>query len=259
MFSQVIDLLVRKRQQRTRVLLLALRLLFTLVLTSMLATRLGHDVERWVWADPQLAMARLFDGSYVMAFALYILVWKLSFGLVHYFLTLYGIFLSGSIYRLLARAIQKEPRLVGKAWYEPAMVVIAWMFNMVDIVVIEPSGVRPGSQFYRFCDYLKAVDSGKRGTSEYQASLVISLTIQFLVIYSLVGIQVLLPWYLKMAAILVLGSLIMSNLISFALDTLISLKHRRLLELLTRMDSRVTTQNGTSMQEVDKHLPLGEG
>jgi hypothetical protein len=236
MFSQVIDLLVRKRKQRTRILLLALRVLFSIVLTCKLATGIGYDVGSWVWASPEEALKRVFDGSYVLAFALFFIVWKLSFGLVHSVLTWYGIFVAERLYRLLARAIRREPGLVGKVWYEPVLSVIIWMFNLVDVVVIEPSGVRPGTQFYRFYDYLKDVDKGKRETDVYQASLTISLTIQFLLIYSAANIEVVLPWYLKLAAFAILADLFLANLMSFALDMLISLKHGRLLDLLAPID-----------------------
>ncbi len=236
MFSQVIDLLVRKRKQQTRILLLALRVLFSIVLTCKLATGLGYDVGSWIWASPEVALKRVFDGSYVLAFALFLVVWKLSFGLVHYLLTWYGIFVAGKLYRLLERAIRKEPGLVSKVWYEPVLAIIVRLFNMVDVVVIEQSGVRPGTQFYRFYDYLKAVDKGKRETGEYQASLTISLTIQFLIIYSGTSIEVVLPWYMKLAVFAVLLDLFLANLISFALDMLISLKHGRLLDLLGSVD-----------------------
>lgn len=237
MLSQVIDILVRKRKQRTHILLLALRIFFSMVLSCKLATGLGYDVESWVWASPEQALERVFDGSYVLAFALFLIVWRLSFGLVHYVLTWFGIFVAERLYRLLAKAVRKEPSLLGKVWYQPVLEIITWIFNLVDVVVIEPSGVRPGAQFYRFYDYLKEVDKGKRETNEYQASLSISLTIQFLIIYNTANIAVVLPWYLKLAAFAILVDLFLANLISFALDMLISLKHARLLDLLSPIDS----------------------
>lgn len=236
MFTQIVDLLVRKRKDRTRILLLSLRLLFSVVLTAMLAAGLGFEYKSLLKADLNVLLEKCLDGTLVLAFALLFLVWKWSYGLIDFILTGVALFSAERLYRFLAKAIGGSPGLNSKPLYVIVRDIFLWFFNMVDIVRVEHGSVRPGTQFYKFYDYLRAVDKGKQRTDVQQFMLSIALGLQFMIIWANLEVAPQLPWYVTAAGVIVLLNLFVSGLVGLILDTLIAIKHGLLLDLLTPLD-----------------------
>lgn len=237
MFAQVVDLLVNERTERVRVIVLLLRLLFTLSLTAKFAGVMGIDLHTTDLLTYQAALIRLLDGTVVLCFGLFYFVWYWSYDVVENILTFPALYVAQRFYDLLDQATRGIHPINRKLWFPILRDGLLWFFNMVDIVVIERNTLRPGRQFYKFYDYLRAVDKGKRETDTTQFTLTISLCIQFVVIYSCIDIPLpTIPTVVLIGAYLLVLGLLVSSLMGLVLETLIDTKHGRLLELLRPVD-----------------------
>lgn len=241
MFGQIIDLLVKQDDERRRISFLFLKLLFTVTITAKLYNCIYGTYDIISITDFKSLIDFFIHGTAIVSFALFYFVWSISFGLTSFILSFSGIWLSTLIYEILNKVINDPQQLVTEISKNKTLQKLAkiyvWLFNTVDIVEIENNSVKPGTNFYKFYDYLLDIENEKKAVSSKEFSDTITLIMQFIVIYNLLDFHFLsYSWWLAVLTIVILCLLTFGSLVAHVLATMVDIKHSRLLNLMEKLE-----------------------
>jgi len=242
MFGQIIDLLVKQDEERRRISLLLLKIAFTIALATKVYLCLFGQFSVLSITDFQGIVNYFLTGKAIICFALFYLVWTVSYDFTSTILSFIGLWLTSKAYKFLSlllkitpdefkAEIAKSPRL------KKYLGLATSLLNSTDIIEYENNIITPGTNFYKFYDYLLDIEDGKKTVSTGQFSSTIALIIQFIVIYNWFGLDFLSHSnWLLLLAIVILFLLFISNFFAYNFATLIDIKHSRLLNFLEEIE-----------------------
>lgn len=241
MFGQIVDLLVKQDDERRRIVFLFLKLMFTLTIgVKLFSSTYGvYDIVSII--NFKSLVDFFIQGSPIICFALFYFVWSISFGLFPAILSFTGIWLANILYKIFNKTINDSEQFISEIsknkLLQKLVKISIGLFNTVDIIEIENNTVKPGTQFYKFYDYLLDIEDGKKTVNVREFSDTLSLILQFIVIYYLLDFKTLsLPWLLYLSAVIILCVLVVTSFFTYALATLVDIKHSRLLDLMEKLE-----------------------
>ncbi len=234
MFGQIIDLLVKKDEERLRISLLLLKMAFTITLTTKLYLCLLGPFSIIPITDFQGIINYFLKGEFIICFALFFLIWIVSYDFISIVLFSISLRLTAKAYVFLSTLSQITPiDIKEEIENSPALKKYLDLLNATDIIEYENNTIIPGSNFYNFYDYLLDVKEGKKTISTGRFSSKIALIIQLVVIYiSFEFDHFSYSNWLLFSAMLILLLLFSLNFLAYNIATLIEIKHSRILNIL---------------------------
>jgi len=240
MFGQIIDLLVKQDDERRRISFLFLKLLFCGTIAAKIYSDIFGAYDVISFTDLKALADFFIHGTAFICFALFYLVWTVSYGLTSFILTYFAMWLAAKLYDLLFLLINNPDKITDEITKNKPLRKLAGFFvqffNIVDILEIE-NNAKPGRSFYKFYDYLLDVEEGRKIVGSKEFTDTIALLVQFVIVYNVLGLHFLSAsiWY-WVVAITIAFVLTLSSLVALTLAMLIDIKHSRLLNLMEKLE-----------------------
>lgn len=234
MFGPIIDLLIKKEEERRKIFLLLLKMAFTIALATKLFLYLFGPFSVISISDFQGIVNYFLTGKFIICFALFFLVWTLSYDFISVVLFYIGLWLTSEADKFLSVLQEITPSEIQEEIEKsPILKKYLVVLSSIDIVVHENNTINPGSKFYKLYDYLLDIHEGKKKISTEQFSSNIALIIQFIVVYNLFEFDFLSHSnWLLILAIVILIKLFISNFLAYNIETIVDIKHSRILNFL---------------------------
>ena len=248
MFGQIIDLLVKKDDERQKLILWLLKIIFSSVLASKVYYNLIGDYSILSLTDFQGIVRYFFSGRVIICIAIFYLVWTSCYDFSFWVLTIIAVWLSNKIYNYLSLVININPETFSaEIEKQPKLKRLVILFikflNSFDVLEIESNTINTGTNYYKFYDYLLDLEDGKTIVSTFEYSSKITLTIQFIIIYNWFGMHFLsYHWWLFALAVFIIVLFLILNFLVFTVSNLIDLKHSRLLNFMEKIEPQKTTK-----------------
>jgi hypothetical protein len=254
MFGQIIDLLVKHDDERRRISFLFLKLLFTGTIAAYLYCDIFGTYFIISITNFKALADFLIHGKAFICFALFYIIWSITYGLISFVMIYFAIWLSSKLYHFLQLLINNPDKIKVEISDHKQLQKLArfyvHIFNIVDIIEIEKETVMPGKSFYKFYDYLIDIENGKKSVSSREFTDTIALTLQFVIIYNILGLDFLSSSvWLLLAAILISTYLTFASIAATTLSMLVDIKHGRLMNLMEKIEPNYKKKGGNESTE----------
>jgi hypothetical protein len=241
MFGKIVDLLIKQDDERRRIIFLFLKLIFTVTIATKLYTSFFGTFVIISITDVKAIVDFFINGKAVICFVLFYFVWLISYVLVFNFLSWFSMWLSKKIYVNLCEIMKDEEEFVNQISNDKAILKRGkWYVNLcetVNIIEIKNDILKPGTNYYKFYDYLLDIEDDKISVNSEEYSDMITLIFQFIVIYQLLDLNFLTSsWWLILIVTIILLILMFFMMIAFVLSTLVDIKHSQLLNLMEKLE-----------------------
>ena len=246
MFGQIIDFLIKQDEERRKIFILILKVVFTITIAAKIYLYLYGPFSILPINDFQGIVNYFFSGKAIICFVIFYLVWVISFDIISIILSSISLWLIHKICKLLDQILKTEPEvfkeLIGNSTslnkHLKKLRYIIKFLILIDVIEKENNRIKPGTDFNKLYDYLLDIGTGKKTISSTQFSSIISLIIQFIVIYNWFDFDFLSHsvWFFA-SLIIIIFFLFILNFAVYIFAKLINLKHKKLLKLLDKIKS----------------------
>jgi hypothetical protein len=241
MFGQIIDLLLKQDDERRRISFLLVKLLFCATITANIYFRIFGCYDIISISDFKSLADFFIHGTAFVCFALFYLVWTVSYDLTSFLLTYLTLWLAAKLYNFLFLLINNSGKISAEILKDTALQKMTrfyiQFFNIVDIIEIEDNVAKPGRSFYKFYDYLLDVEDEKKEVSSREFTDTIALIIQFIIVYNILGLHFLsASIWLWIVAVTIAFLLSFFSLVAATLAMLVDIKLSRLLKLMDKLE-----------------------
>jgi len=244
MFGQIIDLLIKQDSERKKILYLIIKVLFSIAITSKLYYYIFGTINVVSSFKIESFVELLFNGKAIICFSLFYLVWYISYDFIVSIFSIFSIWLSSKLYDLLCNIISNVPNFKNEIKKDKSFIIsnniLVKLLNITDIIEVENNMARPGTQFYKFYNYLVEIENNKKSINLSEFTDQIALIFQFLFIYHLFNFTFIsYSWLILSISIISIFGLLISALGTLVLATLVDVKHSRLLTLMDILDPEI--------------------
>ncbi len=189
MFEKILDLLIKQDDERRKASFLFLKILFTGTIVANFYSCLFGNYTIIAITDSKALIDFFLHGTAFVCFSLFYFIWVISYESTSIVLSLIGVWMSNRAYDVINKIINNPDSFFLEVSKKPILLKIirfsVTIYNSIDIIEIEGQKVTPGTNFYKFHDYLLDVEEGKKTVSRIDFSNTIALMIQFFIIYNL--------------------------------------------------------------------------
>lgn len=249
MFGQILDILLKKNEDKLRIMFIFLKIILTATIVSKIYTVKYGDFSLIPITEYAKYVDFILKGNAIIIIVLFFLIWVLFYYLPTFLLTPIVFKLTPKIFSVIEKIINVNPKSLkteldsNDKVPKPVRKIIN-ILNTTDVLEVESTTIKPGKNFYKFYDFIFELNKGTRSIDTEQFNTIIGILFQIVVVYFWFNMNFLSIYFsVKILAIITFVFLFIFSIFGFIFATLIDMKQKRILDFLEKISPNYKKEN----------------